>query len=149
MTQQHHLNHATWDCKYHVVFIPKYRKKAVFGKIKKNLGAVFHDLARRRECRIEEGHLMPDHVHMLVSIPPKYSVAEVIGFIKGKSSIWIAQNIERKAKNFTGHKILGMRVFCLDGGPGRGDDLRLHQEPGASGSPDGSTCADPIVPSQK
>ena len=104
MTQQHHLNHATWDCKYHVVFIPKYRKKAVFGKIKKNLGAVFHDLARRRECRIEEGHLMPDHVHMLVSIPPKYSVAEVIGFIKGKSSIWIAQNIERKAKNFTGHK---------------------------------------------
>ena len=98
MTQQHHLNHATWDCKYHVVFIPKYRKKAVFGKIKKNLGAVFHDLARRRECRIEEGHLMPDHVHMLVSIPPKYSVAEVIGFIKGKSSIWIAQNIERKAR---------------------------------------------------
>ena len=61
MTQQHHLNHATWDCKYHVVFIPKYRKKAVFGKIKKNLGAVFHDLARRRECRIEEGHLMPEH----------------------------------------------------------------------------------------
>ena len=93
MTQQHHLNHATWDCKYHVVFIPKYRKKAVFGKIKKNLGVVFHDLARRRECRIEEGHLMPDHVHLLVSIPPKYSVAEVIGFIKGKSSIWIAQNI--------------------------------------------------------
>ena len=84
MTQQHHLNHATWDCKYHVVFIPKYRKKTVFGKIKKNLGAVFHDLARRRECRIEEGHLMPDHVHMLISIPPKYSVAEVIGFIKGK-----------------------------------------------------------------
>ena len=73
-------------------------------KIKKNLGAVFHDLARRRECRIEEGHLMPDHVHMLVSIPPKYSVAEVIGFIKGKSSIWVAQNVERKARNFTGHK---------------------------------------------
>jgi REP element-mobilizing transposase RayT len=68
--------------------IPKYRKKAVFGKIKKNLGAVFHGLARRRECRIEEGHLMPDHVHMLIAIPPKYSVT---GFIKGKSSIWIAQ----------------------------------------------------------
>ena len=92
MTQQHHLNHATWDCKYHVVFIPKYRKKAVFGKIKKNLGVVFHDLARRRECRIEEGHLMPDHVHMLVSIPPKYSVAEVIGFIKGKSSIPLSRD---------------------------------------------------------
>ena len=111
MTQQHHLNHATWDCKYHVVFIPKYRKKAVFGKIKKNLGAVFHDLARRRECRIEEGHLMADHVHMLLSIPPKYSVAEVIGFLKGKSSIWIAQNIERKAKNFTGHKFWARGYF--------------------------------------
>ena len=97
--------------KYHVVFIPKYRKKAIFGKIKKNLGAVFHDLARRRECRIEVGHLMADHVHMLVSIPPKYSVAEVIGFIKGKSSIWIAQNIERKAKNFTGHKFWARGYF--------------------------------------
>ena len=118
MTQQHHLNHATWDCKYHVVFIPKYRKKAIFGKIKKNLGAVFHDLARRRECRIEEGHLMADHVHMLLSIPPKYSVAEVIGFLKGKSSIWIAQNIERKAKNFTGHKFWARGYFRLDGGPG-------------------------------
>jgi putative transposase len=69
-----HLNHATWECKYHVVFTPKYRKKLLFGKIKRHLGQVFHDLARRKECRIEEGHLMPDHVHMLISIPPKYSV---------------------------------------------------------------------------
>ena len=80
-----------------MVFIPKYRKKAIFGVIKKRLGDVFHELARRRESKIEEGHLMPDHVHMLISIPPKYSVAEVIGFMKGKSSIWIAQNVERKA----------------------------------------------------
>ena len=104
MTQQHQQNHATWECKYHVVFIPKYRKKAIFGVIKKRLGDVFQELARRRESKIEEGHLMPDHVHMLISIPPKYSVAEVIGFMKGKSSIWIAQNVERKARNFTGHK---------------------------------------------
>ncbi|SIO02778.1 Transposase IS200 like [Bradyrhizobium erythrophlei] len=69
-----HLNHATWECKYHVVFTPKYRKKLLFAKIKRHLGQVFHDLARRKECRIEEGHLMPDHVHMLISIPPKYSV---------------------------------------------------------------------------
>ena len=81
MTQQHQQNHATWECKYHVVFIPKYRKKAIFGVIKKRLGDVFHELARRRESKIEEGHLMPDHVHMLISIPPK-SVAEVIGFMK-------------------------------------------------------------------
>jgi putative transposase len=86
-------------------------QKTIFGKIKKSLGAVFHDLARRRESRIEEGYLMPDHVHMLISIPPKYSVAEVIGFIKGKSSIWIAQNVERKAKNFTGHRFWARGYF--------------------------------------
>ena len=68
--EYNHLNHATWECKYHVVFTPKYRKKLLFGKIKRHLGQVFHDLARRKECRIEEGHLMPDHVHMLISIPP-------------------------------------------------------------------------------
>lgn len=77
-----HLNHSTWECKYHVVFTPKYRKKLLFGKIKRHLGQVFHDLGRRKECRIEEGHLMPDHVHMLISIPPKYSVAQIIGYMK-------------------------------------------------------------------
>ena len=109
MTQLHHLNHAAWECKYHVVFIPKYRKKVLFGTIKRR--EVFHDLARRRESRIEEGHLMADHVHMLLSIPPKHSVAEVIGFIKGKSSIWVAQNVERKARNFTGHKFWARGYF--------------------------------------
>jgi putative transposase len=68
-----------------------------FGQIRQHLGTVFHELARRKECQIEEGHLMPDHVHILISIPPKYSVAEVIGYLKGKSSIWVAQNVERKA----------------------------------------------------
>ena len=92
MMEYNHLNHATWECKYHVVFTPKYRKKLLFGKIKRHLGQVFHDLARRKECRIEEGHLMPDHVHMLISIPPKYSVAQIIGYMKGKSSIWIARH---------------------------------------------------------
>ena len=121
-----HLNHATWECKYHVVFTPKYRKKLLFGKIKRHLGQVFHDLARRKECRIEEGHLMPDHVHMLISIPPKYSVAQIIGYMKGKSSIWIAQNVERKMRNFLGH---GARLFCHDHWPGRGSDPGLHQKP--------------------
>ena len=106
-----HLNHATWECKYHVVFTPKYRKKLLFGKIKRHLGQVFHDLARRKECRIEEGHLMPDHVHMLISIPPKYSVAQIIGYMKGKSSIWIAQNVERKMRNFLGHKFWARGYF--------------------------------------
>ena len=93
MSQDHnHLNHATWKGKYHVVFTPKYRRRRCFGK-SWHLGAVSRELAQRKECEIEEGHLMPDHVHML--IPPKYSVAEVIGYLKGKSSIWIAQNVER------------------------------------------------------
>ena len=93
MSQGHnHLNHATWECKYHVVFTPKYRKKVLFGQIRRHLGAVFHELAGRKECRIEEGHLMSDHVHMLISIPPKYSVAEVIGYLKGKSAAKRAAN---------------------------------------------------------
>jgi putative transposase len=124
-----HLNHATWECKYHVVFTPKYRKKLLFGKIKRHLGQVFHDLARRKECRIEEGHLMPDHVHMLISIPPKYSVAQIIGYMKGKSSIWIPQNVERIAE-FSRPQILGTRILCHNRRPRRGSDPSLHPKPG-------------------
>jgi putative transposase len=101
MSDYNKLNHTTWDCKYHVVFIPKYRRKVLFGQVRERLVGVFHDLAARKECRIEEGHLMRDHVHMLISIPPKYSVSQVVGFMKGKSAIWVAQNIDRKAKNFS------------------------------------------------
>jgi putative transposase len=108
---QNHLNHATWECKYHVVFTPKYRKKLLFGQIRRHLGNVFRELAQRKECQIEEGHLMSDHVHMLISIPPKYSVSEVIGYLKGKSSIWIAQNVERKLRNFLGHKFWARGYF--------------------------------------
>ena len=86
------LSHTTWECKYHVVFIPKYRRKALYGYLWKDLGKMFHELARQRESRIEEGHIMPDHVHMLISIPPKYAVSQVIGYIKGKSAIQIARN---------------------------------------------------------
>ena len=112
MSQDHnHLNHVTWECKYHVVFTPKYRKKAPFGQIRRDLGNVFGEHTRRKECLIEEGHLMPDRVQMLISIPPKYSGAEVIGYPKGKSSIWIAQNVERKMRNFLGHKFLARGYF--------------------------------------
>ena len=76
-----------------------------------HLNHVIHELAKRKECKIEEGHLMPDHVHMLISIPPKYSVAEVIGYLKGKSSIWVAQNVERKLRNFLGHKFWARGYF--------------------------------------
>ena len=96
------LTHTQWECKYHVVFIPKYRRKTMFGMIKKDLGRVLADLARQKECRIESGSLQPDHVHMLISIPPKYSVSQVIGYIKGKSAIYIARTWGGRKKNFTG-----------------------------------------------
>ena len=95
------LNHTKWECKYHVVFIPKYRRKALYGELRKHLGEVFHDLAKQRESKIEQGNLVIDHVHMLISIPPKYSVAQVIGFIKGKSAIHIARTyIGRRARGY-------------------------------------------------
>jgi putative transposase len=96
------LSHSKWDCKYHVVFVPKYRRKVMFGDIRKFLGPIFHELARQKECRIVEGHLMPDHVHMCIEIPPKYSVASVIGFLKGKSAIAIARQFKGKTRNFSG-----------------------------------------------
>jgi putative transposase len=96
------LSHSKWDCKYHVVFVPKYRRKVMFGDIGKFLGPIFHELARQKECRIVEGHLMPDHVHMCIEIPPKYSVASVIGFLKGKSAIAIARQFKGKTRNFSG-----------------------------------------------
>jgi len=96
------LSHTKWECKYHVVFIPKCRRKVLYGKLKKHLGSVFHELARQRECIIEEGHMCTDHVHMMLSIPPKYSVAQVVGYVKGKSAIWVARNALGRQRNFAG-----------------------------------------------
>jgi len=95
------LAHSKYDCKYHVVFVPKYRRKTIYGNIRNHLGTVFHELARQKESRILEGHLMKDHVHMLIEIPPKYAVANVIGFLKGKSAIAIAR-LRGKQRNFQG-----------------------------------------------
>ena len=96
------LSHTRWECKYHVVFIPKYRKKSIYGWVRKELGPIMHGLAQQKEVVVEEGHLMPDHVHMLLSIPPKHSVSGVVGFIKGKSAIAIARRFMDRAKNFVG-----------------------------------------------
>ena len=96
------LKHTTWECKYHVVFIPKCRRKALYGQLRRDLGPVFRDLAEQKECKVEEGHLMPDHVHMLLSVPPKYSVSSVMGFIKGKSAIHIARVYAGRRRNFVG-----------------------------------------------
>ena len=96
------LSHTRWDCKYHVVFIPKRRKKAIYGALRKNLVEIFRDLAVQRECKVVEGHLMTDHVHMCLSIPPKLSVSNAVGYIKGKSAISIARNFGGRQRNFTG-----------------------------------------------
>jgi len=97
------LSHTRWECKYHVVFIPKYRRKVLFGQIRQELGEVFRRLARQKESAIEEGHVMQDHVHMMISIPPKYAVSQVIGFIKGKSAIHIARTYQGRKRNYVGH----------------------------------------------
>jgi putative transposase len=101
------LSHSKWDCKYHIVFTPKYRLKVMFGEIRKSLGPIFHELARQKECRIVDGHLIPDHVHMCIEIPPKYAVLSVIGFLKGKSAIAIAHESSGKQRNFNGENFWG------------------------------------------
>ena len=96
------LSHTVWDCKYHIVWIPKYRKKSLYRDLRQHIGPVFKELASQRECKIEEGHLMSDHVHVLISILPEYSVAQVVGFIKGKSAISIARTYMGRKRNFVG-----------------------------------------------
>jgi putative transposase len=96
------LNHTRWECKYHIVWIPKYRRKELYGTIRIYLGEEIRKLAREKECEIEEGHIMPDHIHILISIPPKYSVSQVIGYIKGKSAIYIARRFGERKKYFSG-----------------------------------------------
>ncbi len=95
--QYQSLSHSKWDCKYHVVLVPKGRRAAVYGQIRQHLGAIFHALARQKECQILEGHVMSDHVHMMIQIPPKYAVSAVIGFLKGKSAKANGAAIQRTA----------------------------------------------------
>jgi putative transposase len=96
------LSHSRWDCKYHLVFVPKYRKKKLYGEIRRFLGPIFHELARQKECRILEGHMVQDHVHMLIAIPPKYAISQIVGYIKGKSAIAVARQFSGKTRNFNG-----------------------------------------------
>ncbi len=111
MRQDKSLSHSRWECKYHVVFIPKYRKKTIFGHIRRELGEVFGRLAKQRESWIEEGHLMPDHVHMMISIPPKYAVSQVVGYLKGKSAIHIARVYAERKRNYVGQHFWARGYF--------------------------------------
>ena len=111
MDEYESLSHTKWECKYHVVFIPKCRRKALYGQLRKHLGEVFRQLAERRQSQIEEGHLMPDHVHMLISIPPKYAVSQVVGYIKGKSAIHLARVYGERKRSFVGQHFWARGYF--------------------------------------
>ena len=105
------LSHTKWECKYHVVFIPKYRRQVLYGELRRHLGEVFKQLARQKESKIEEGHLLPDHVHMMISVPPKYAVSQVVGFIKGKSAIHVARVYGERKRNFVGQHFWARGYF--------------------------------------
>ena len=107
------LSHTRWNCKYHVIFIPKYRRKRLYGVVKRELGSVFHRLAEQKGCRIVEGHMMSDHVHMLLEIPPKLAVSSVVGYVKGKSAIHVARHFLKRERNYAGHR-LWARGFFVD-----------------------------------
>ena len=115
------LAHSVWDCKYHIVFIPKCRRKRLYGDLRRDLGEVFRRLARQKESEIEEGHLMPDHVHMMIAIPPKYAVAQVVGYIKGKSAIHIARTYGGRKRNFVGQHFWARGYFVST--VGRDEDV--------------------------
>jgi putative transposase len=138
MDEAKSLSHSKWECKYHVVFIPKCRRRTLYGNLRRHLGEVFHELARHKECRIEEGHLMADHVHMLISIPPKYAVSQVVGYIKGKSAIHIARVYGERKRNFVGQHFWARGYFVSTVGRDErvireyirhqeGEDKRLEQ----------------------
>ena len=111
MDEYQSLSHSRWDCKYHIVFIPKYRRKTLYVGLRQHLGVVFRQLATQKESRIEEGHLMPDHVHMMISIPPKYAVSNVVGYIKGKSAIHLARVYGESKRNFVGQHFWARGYF--------------------------------------
>ncbi len=111
MDKTESLSHSKWECKYHVVFIPKCRRRTLYEQLRRDLGEVFRTLAEHKESRIEEGHLMRDHVHMLIAIPPKYAVSQVIGYLKGKSAIHIARTYAERRRNFVGQHFWARGYF--------------------------------------
>ena len=111
MDENESLSHSRWECKYHVVFIPKCRRRTLYKALRQHLGEIFKKLASQKESRIIEGHLMPDHVHMLIAIPSKYAVSQVIGFIKGKSAIHLARVYGERKRNFVGQHFWARGYF--------------------------------------
>src|SRR5215831_617228 len=141
MDENESLSHTTWTCKYHVVFIPKCRRKTLYQELRRHLGEVFRRLALQKESKVEEGHLMPDHVHMLLSIPPKYAVSQVVGFIKGKSAIHLARVYGERKRNFVGQHFWARGFFVNT--VGRDEEaIRTYIRNQENSAPVASTNAD-------
>ena len=130
MDKTESLSHSKWECKYHIVFIPKCRRRTLYEQLRRHLGEVFRNLAGHKESRIEEGHLMPDHVHMLIAIPPKYAVSQVVGYIKGKSAIHLARVYGERKRNFVGQHSWARGYFVSTVGRDEAQirDYIRHQE---------------------
>ena len=124
MDEVESLSRTKRDCKYHGVFIPKCRRKTLYAELRAHLGEVFRRLATQKECRIEEGHLMPDHVHMMISIPPKYAVSQVVGYIKGKSKIHLARVYGERKRNFVGQHFWARGYYVVTVG---GDEQAIRE----------------------
>ena len=105
------LHHTKWECKYHIVWIPKWRKRILYGQLRKELGQILRGLAKQKESEVMGGTLKADHVHMVISIPPKYSVSQVVGYVKGKSAIWVAR-VTGSKRNFVGQSFWA-RGYCV------------------------------------
>jgi putative transposase len=112
MREWQSLAHVKWECKYHVVIVPKYRKKVLFGRVRRDVGKIIRQLCRQKDVELIEGHAMPDHIHLVLSVPPKYSIAMVMGYLKGKSAIHLHRQLQGVKQGFTG-KHFWSRGYCV------------------------------------
>jgi putative transposase len=131
MDEYESLSHSKWECKYHVVFIPKCRRKVLYVGLRRHPGEILRKLSEHKESRIEEGHLLADHVHLLISIPPKYAVSQVVGYIKGKSAIHIARVYGERKRNYAGQSFWARGYFVSTVGRDEGmirEYIRTQEE---------------------
>jgi putative transposase len=112
MREWQSLSHVKWECKYHVVIVPKYRKKVLYGRLRGEVGKIIRQLCRQKEVELIEGHAMPDHIHLVLSVPPKYSIAMVLGYLKGKSAIHIHRTVHGIKQGFIGRHFWS-RGYCV------------------------------------
>ena len=118
--------HVKWGCKYHVVVLPKYRKKVLYGKVRRRIGEILRDLCQKKGVQLEEGKAMPDHIHMLLSVPPKYSFAMTMGYLKGKSAVCIYRELLKTKGTLFGRTGL----LCKHSGFRRASDTSIYQRTG-------------------